>query len=261
VTSSHSHFSTTRRALDGGVDGMFVMGRNPAVARRTRGCSAAARAKLKWLVVREMGEMESANFWRESPEVKSGELRTEAIQTEVFLMPAASHIEKDGTFTNTQRLVQFHDKALNPPGDARSELWFMHHLRLRAGLYGLGDFYRTESGQRSVDKEDLDRDVGLHVRLGEERHDVAAGELSNRLLVAFFHNALEVLAHRDHALRVAAVHDRLLERREAASAHDHDDDVIERVGLRLHRPAPIVLPENRDDARRDRRQELSSPEA
>ena len=40
-------------------------------------------------------------------------------------------MEKEGCFTNTQRLVQFRDKALEPPGDARSELWFMHHLAKR----------------------------------------------------------------------------------------------------------------------------------
>jgi formate dehydrogenase major subunit len=85
-------------------------------------------ASLRWLVVRDLAEIESSNFWRDAPEVKSGELRTEDIQTEVFLMPAASHVEKEGTFTNTQRLIQWRDKALEPPGDARSELWFMHHL-------------------------------------------------------------------------------------------------------------------------------------
>ena len=54
-------------------------------------------------------------------------------------MPAASHVEKAGTFTNTQRLIQFRDKALEPPGDARSELWFMHHLfkRVQRALRGL----------------------------------------------------------------------------------------------------------------------------
>ena len=53
-------------------------------------------------------------------------------------MPAASHVEKDGHFTNTQRLLQWHDKAIEPPGDARSELWFMHHLfkRVRAHYAG-----------------------------------------------------------------------------------------------------------------------------
>jgi formate dehydrogenase major subunit len=46
-------------------------------------------------------------------------------------MPAAAHVEKAGCFTNTQRLVQFRDQALEPPADARSELWFMHHLAKR----------------------------------------------------------------------------------------------------------------------------------
>ena len=126
------------RALDGGLDGLYVMGQNPAVGSQHAGLQRRALAKLKWLVVRDLSELETANFWRDAPEVRSGELRTEDIQTEVFLMPAASHIEKDGHFTNTQRLLQFHDKALDPPGDARSELWFMHHFwkRVRAHYAG-----------------------------------------------------------------------------------------------------------------------------
>ena len=47
--------------------------------------------------------------------------------TEVFFFPAATHTEKDGTFTNTQRMLQWHEKAIEPPGDARSELWFAYH--------------------------------------------------------------------------------------------------------------------------------------
>ena len=81
--------------------------------------------------MRDLSEIETATFWKDAPEVTSGEVRPEDIQTEVFLMPAASHVEKEGTFTNTQRLVQYRDKALEPPGDARSELWFVHHLRKR----------------------------------------------------------------------------------------------------------------------------------
>jgi formate dehydrogenase major subunit len=117
---------------------LFVMGQNPAVGSQHAGLQRRALAKLKWLVVRDMAEIETATFWRDSPEVQSGELRPEAIQTEVFLMPAASHIEKEGTFTNTQRLVQFRDKALSPPGDARSELWFMHHLAKRVKAHYAG---------------------------------------------------------------------------------------------------------------------------
>jgi formate dehydrogenase major subunit len=114
------------------------MGQNPAAGSQHSGLQRRALARLKWLVVRDMTEIETATFWRDSPEVQSGELRAQDIQTEVFLMPAASHVEKEGTFTNTQRLVQFRDKALDPPGDARSELWFMHHLYKRINAHYLG---------------------------------------------------------------------------------------------------------------------------
>ena len=134
LSGNHSHFATMIRALDGGVEGLFVMGQNPAVGSQHSGLQRRALARLKWLVVRDFAEIETATFWRDSPEVWSGELRTDEIDSEVFLMPAAAHVEKEGTFTNTQRLVQFRDRALDPPGDARSELWFMYHLgkRLKA---------------------------------------------------------------------------------------------------------------------------------
>jgi formate dehydrogenase major subunit len=131
ITGNHSHFPTMLRALDGALDGLFCMGQNPAVGSQNAGLMRRALANLKWLVVRDMAEVETATFWRDSPEVRSGELRTEDIGTEVFMMPAASHVEKAGSFTNTQRLVQWRDKAVDPPGDARSELWFMHHLTKR----------------------------------------------------------------------------------------------------------------------------------
>jgi formate dehydrogenase major subunit len=131
ISGNHSHYPTIIRALDGGLDGFFVMGQNPAVGSAHSGLQRRALARMKWLVVRDLAELETANFWKESPEVRSGELRTEDIQTEVFLMPAASHVEKEGHFTNTQRLLQWRDKAIDPPGDARSELHFMHHLAKR----------------------------------------------------------------------------------------------------------------------------------
>jgi formate dehydrogenase major subunit len=78
-----------------------------------------------------MVEVESASWWYNSPEVKRGELKPEEIATEVFLFPAAGSAEKDGCQTNTQRLVQYRTKAVDSPGDARSETWFVHHLAQR----------------------------------------------------------------------------------------------------------------------------------
>jgi formate dehydrogenase major subunit len=84
--------------------------------------------ELDWLVVRDFAPNETAEFWRDAPEIRRGEVRTADIATEVFFFPAAAHTEKDGSFTNTQRLLQWHHKAVEPPGECRSELWFMYHL-------------------------------------------------------------------------------------------------------------------------------------
>src|SRR5438552_9167139 len=117
--------------LDGKMQGMFLMGQNPAVGAPNARLQRKALSKLKWLVVREMVEIESSNFWRESPEVERGELKAEDIDTEVFFFPAAGHAEKEGAFTNTQRLLQWREKAVDPPGDCRSDAWFIHQLALR----------------------------------------------------------------------------------------------------------------------------------
>ena len=123
---------------DGKVKGFFVLGENPAVGSGNSRLHRLAMAELDWLVVRDFQEIESASFWYDGPEIETGELRTEDIGTEVFFMPAATHTEKDGTFTNTQRLLQWHHKAVEPKGDCRSELWFAYHLgrRIRAKLAG-----------------------------------------------------------------------------------------------------------------------------
>jgi formate dehydrogenase major subunit len=131
LTGNHSFFEYLYDMLDGKMEGMFLMGQNPAVGAPNSRLQRMALSKLKWLIVREMVEIESANFWRESPEVERGELKTEDIETEVFFFPAAGHAEKEGAFTNTQRLLQWREKAVDPPGDCRSDAWFMHQLALR----------------------------------------------------------------------------------------------------------------------------------
>jgi formate dehydrogenase major subunit len=141
ISGDHSTYQTTLAMLDGDVPGYFVMGENPAVGSANGKLQRKALAAAEWLVVRDFSEIETASFWYDSPEIETGELRTRAIGTEVFFMPAAAHTEKDGTFTNTQRLLQWHHKAVEPQGDARSELWFMYHLgvRLRARFAGSTD--------------------------------------------------------------------------------------------------------------------------
>ncbi len=136
ISGDHGTYRTVLDMIEGNVKGYFLWGQNPAVGSAGSRLQRLALAKLDWLVVRDLTVIESATFWQDSPEIATGELATGQIGTEVFFLPAASHVEKDGTFTNTQRMLQWHHKALDPPGDARSDLWFAYHLgkRIRARL-------------------------------------------------------------------------------------------------------------------------------
>jgi len=116
---------------DGNLQGMFLMGQNPAVGGFDTVLMREAMNKLDWLVVRDLFEIESATCWRDSPEVKSGKTSPQDIKTEVFLMPASIAAEKDGTLTNTARIIQWHDKVVEAPGDCTSEPWFLYHLGKR----------------------------------------------------------------------------------------------------------------------------------
>ncbi len=131
ISGDHSTYRSIMAMLDGKVKGFFICGENPAVGSANAGLHRRALANLEWLVVRDFSETESASFWYDSPEVQSGEFSPGLIGTEVFWMPAAAHTEKDGSFTNTQRLLQWHHKAVEPSGEARSELWFYYHLGKR----------------------------------------------------------------------------------------------------------------------------------
>ncbi len=128
LTGDHGTYQTVFDMNDGKVEGYFVIGQNPALGSAHGKLQRLALAKLKWLVVRDLQEIETATFWKDSPEIETGELVTEDIDTEVFLFPAANHTEKEGSFTQTQRMLQWRHKAVEPPVDARSELWFAYHL-------------------------------------------------------------------------------------------------------------------------------------
>jgi len=141
LTGSHSTYETVMAQLDGTCQGYFLFGQNPAVGSANARMQRLGMANLDWLVVRDFVQIESATWWKDGPEIETGELRTEDIKTEVFFLPAAAHTEKDGSFTNTQRMLQWHHQAVEPAADIRSDLWFTYHLgrRIRARLTGSAD--------------------------------------------------------------------------------------------------------------------------
>ena len=127
MIGDHSHLVTSYEMLDGKVKGYFLLGQNPAAGSTNAKMQRRALEQLDWMVVRDLYEVESAAFWYKGPEP----VDPSKIKTEVFLMAAAASTEKDGCFTNTQRLLQWRDKAVDPPSDARSDLWFIYHLGKR----------------------------------------------------------------------------------------------------------------------------------
>jgi len=131
ISGDHSQLPMTLAIADGRIKGLFVMGQNPAVGGTNTRLVRRALASLQWMVVRDPYESETAAFWYASPEVRRGELDPRTIGTEVFLLPAAITGEKEGSYTNTNRLVQWHDKAVEPPGDCRGEPWFLNELAVR----------------------------------------------------------------------------------------------------------------------------------
>jgi formate dehydrogenase major subunit len=141
LTGSHGTYDTVLEQINGNCRGYFLFGQNPAVGSANARMQRLGMANLDWLVVRDMVLIESATFWQNGPEIETGELRTEDIRTEVFFLPAAAHTEKNGSFTNTQRMLQWHHQAVEPAGDARSDLWFTYHLgsRIQAKLAASSD--------------------------------------------------------------------------------------------------------------------------
>ena len=99
----------------GGIRGMYVMGENPAMSDPDANHAREALAALEHLVVQDI-------------------FLTETAYLADVILPASAFPEKNGSFTNTDRLVQMGRQAVKPPGDARQDLWIIQELAKRLGL-------------------------------------------------------------------------------------------------------------------------------
>jgi len=122
-----------------GPEGLISFGMNPVGTGPNTGKMLGALARLKWLVVVENVETETAQFWKAPKEY--GVADPSAIATEVFLLPAANFVEKDGTLTNSARWAQWKWKATRPPGAAKSDQEILARLVL-----AVRELYRAEGG-------------------------------------------------------------------------------------------------------------------
>ena len=99
----------------GGIRGMYVMGENPAMSDPDANHARDALAALDHLVVQDI-------------------FLTETAYLADVILPASAFPEKTGSFTNTDRLVQMGRQAIDPPGDARQDLWIIQQIAAQMGL-------------------------------------------------------------------------------------------------------------------------------
>ncbi len=117
-------------ALDGELKGLYVMGENPAVSEPDICKIKNALEKLELVVVQDL-------FFTETAEYAD------------VVLPAASFAEKDGTFVNTERRVQRGRKAINPPGEAKSDFDIFCELGQKLGLKGF-DFADPDEAMKEI---------------------------------------------------------------------------------------------------------------
>ncbi len=120
-TENHGWGYFFDKMYEGGMDGLISFGMNPVANGPNTAKMIAALSKLKWMIVAENFETETAAFWRAkelAQKYYDGAGDASGIQTEVFLLPASCFAEKDGAFVNSSRWLQWKEAALDPPGEA-----------------------------------------------------------------------------------------------------------------------------------------------
>jgi formate dehydrogenase major subunit len=128
---------------NGQMDGLLNFGMNPVNNGPHSRKVISALKKLKFLVVAENFETETASFWRPDIIALDDEnAKTPDVKTEVFLLPASNFAEKDGTFVNSARWFQWKYKALDPPGDAKTDQEIIARIFLK-----VRDLYAKEGGK------------------------------------------------------------------------------------------------------------------
>lgn len=123
-------------AMYGGeFTGFFAWGQNPACSGANAGKTRKALANLDWMVNVNLFENETGSFWK-GPGVDPSK-----VKTEVFYLPCACSVEKEGSITNSGRWMQWRYKAADPPGDAKPDGDIMVEL-----FEKIRELYKKEGG-------------------------------------------------------------------------------------------------------------------
>ena len=121
-SGDYSWISLFEAMYAGQIKGLMLFGQNPAVGGPNTNKEIKALEKLDWMVAVDLWETETASIWKR-PGVKPAD-----IKTEIFLLPSASSVEKEGSITNSARWAQWRYAAVHPVGNSRSDLWILDAL-------------------------------------------------------------------------------------------------------------------------------------
>jgi anaerobic selenocysteine-containing dehydrogenase len=127
------------RMHQGKVNGFLVQGFNPLAAVPNKKKLSAGLAKLKYLVVMDPLETETSEFWKNFGPLN--DVKPEEIKTEVFRFPASCFAEETGSFTNSSRVISWKEKAVDPPGEAKTDSEIMARLFVK-----LREMYAKDGG-------------------------------------------------------------------------------------------------------------------
>ncbi|MBS4150191.1 formate dehydrogenase-N subunit alpha [Pseudomonas balearica] len=156
----------------GQVNGYFCQGFNPIASFPNKAKVSAALAKLKYLVVMDPLATETSEFWRNAGEYN--DVDTASIQTTVFRLPTTCFAEEDGSLVNSGRWLQWHWKAAEPPGLARTDVAIMGGL-----FHRLRNLYREEGGANADALLNID---WSYMRPDEPSPEEIAREFSGKAL-------------------------------------------------------------------------------
>ncbi len=159
----------------GTIKGLLAWGQNPSVSGPNSNAERKALEKLDWLVAADLWETETAAFWKR-PGVDPAQ-----IKTEVFLLPACASYEKEGSVTNSGRWAQWRNKAIDPPGEAKDDLWMIVHLmdKVRA-------LYANQGGLNAEAITKLTWDYGEHPDPNQVAKEINGYDLTTGKLAANF---------------------------------------------------------------------------
>jgi formate dehydrogenase major subunit len=120
----------------GNIKGLFAWGQNPACSGANAGKIRKAMSNLNWMVSVNIFPNETAEFWR------GPGMNPEDIKTEVFLLPCATSVEKEGSVTNSGRWMQWRYEAVKPPNFCKPDGQIMVELYDKVrGLYKAGGVF------------------------------------------------------------------------------------------------------------------------